>query len=100
MQCKAIILSNCTGTDVQLHLDELQNNKSLWEIFGVTSGKFEVAICERIVLWGLITEMFELVQKTDPANESLCSKVLIMLYVTASELEAICEGIDLLSLRF
>ncbi len=58
---------------MQLHLDELQtggggSNKSLWEIFGVTSGKFEVAICEGIVLWGLITEMFELVQKTDPAN--------------------------------
>lgn len=96
MQCKAIILSNCTGTDVQLHLDELQNRG----IFGVTSGKFEVAICERIVLWGLITEMFELVQKTDPANESLC-KVLRMLYVTASEFEvAICERIYLLSLSF
>ncbi len=47
-------------------------NTSLLEMFG----KFELAICERIVLLDLIIELFEPVQKTDPANQSLCSKVL------------------------
>ncbi len=71
-------------------------------MFGVTSGKFELEMCERIVLLDLIIELFERVQKTDPANQSLCSKVFkIMLDVTASEFEeAICERIDLLGLSF